>query len=249
MAIDDFGTGYSSLAYLKRLPASVVKIDQSFVRDMFDDPSDLRIIEGVVALGQAFGLRVVAEGVETLHHGELLLRLGAQSAQGYGIARPMPADQWADWAAAWQPPTSWMRWRTLVHSPWSRMLARLEVEHRAVLTGLATRRVAPPPSGDCPMQTLLAESLPAPVRHWPEYMALQRAHEAFHAAARRWWEHAPETDPQQDPAILQAHGTLLGALHRLLDRLCAVDAAESARTEPPAIALDDGEQPTHAAAA
>ena len=99
------------------------------------------------------------------------------------------------------------------------------------------------------MQTLLAESLPAPVRHWPEYMALQRAHEAFHAAARRWWEHAPDTDPQQDPAILQAHGTLLGALHRLLDRLCAVDAAESARTEPPAIVLDDGEQPTHAAAA
>ncbi|WP_334155070.1 sensor domain-containing protein [Tepidimonas sp.] len=249
VAIDDFGTGYSSLAYLKRLPASVVKIDQSFVRDMFDDPSDLRIIDGVVALGQAFGLRVVAEGVETLLHGELLLRLGAHSAQGYGIARPMPADQWADWAAAWQPPDSWMRWRTLVQSPWSRILARLEVEHRAVLTGLATRRVTPAASGDCPLQTLLAESLPASTHHWPEYAALQRAHEAFHVAARRWWEHAPDTDPQQDPAIHQAHGTLLGALHRLRDRLCALDAAQSAPSEAPVIVLDDGKQPTHAVAA
>ncbi|WP_300844690.1 EAL domain-containing protein [Tepidimonas sp.] len=220
VAIDDFGIGYSSLAYLKRLPASVVKIDQSFVRDMFDDPSDLRIIEGVVALGQAFGLHVVAEGAETLHHAELLLRLGAQSAQGYGIARPMPADQWAAWAAGWEPPASWIRWRTLAHSPWSRILARMEVEHRAALTGLALHRTRPALAHDCPFHTLMIDTLPQAARQWPEYAALQEAHEAFHAATRQWWERAADTDPREDPAIRQTHGALLAALHRLLDRLC-----------------------------
>ena len=234
VAIDDFGTGYSSLAYLKRLPASVVKIDQSFVRDMFEDPSDLRIIEGVVALGKAFGLRVVAEGLETERHGELLLRLGAQSAQGYGIARPMPADQWSAWAADWQPPTGWIRWQALVQSPWSPVLARLEVEHRAVLTGLATRRVTPGDADACPFQALLAESVPRAAHHWPEYTALQQAHEAFHVAAQRWWQHAPHTDPQQDPAIVQTHSALLDALHRLLDRLRAPDAPVPERPAPAA---------------
>ena len=90
-ALDDFGTGYSSLTYLKRLGAEVIKIDQSFVRDMQTDPDDLAIVRGVIGLAHAFHREVIAEGVETIAHGTALLRLGCEHAQGYGIARPMPA--------------------------------------------------------------------------------------------------------------------------------------------------------------
>jgi diguanylate cyclase (GGDEF)-like protein len=106
-ALDDFGTGYSSLTYLKRLHVKVLKIDQSFVRDMLDDPDDLAILEGVMGLAKAFHREVIAEGVETVAHGSLLLQLGCDMAQGYGIARPMPADDMPAWAVAWRPASSW----------------------------------------------------------------------------------------------------------------------------------------------
>jgi len=90
-ALDDFGTGYSSLSYLKRLPADTLKIDQSFIRDMLEDPEALAIVEGVIGLTTAFQRTVIAEGVETVEQGVMLMRLGCDLAQGYGIARPMPA--------------------------------------------------------------------------------------------------------------------------------------------------------------
>jgi len=91
IALDDFGTGYSSLTHLRSLPANTIKIDQSFVRDILDDPNDYSIVEGVIGLSNAFNRHIIAEGVETTEHGLLLLTLGCQHAQGYGIARPMPA--------------------------------------------------------------------------------------------------------------------------------------------------------------
>ena len=106
-ALDDFGTGYASLAYLKHLPANVLKIDQTFVRDMLEDPDDLAILEGVIGLAKAFRREVVAEGVETLLHGHRLLQLGCETAQGYGIARPMPAEAVPAWVRAWRPDPSW----------------------------------------------------------------------------------------------------------------------------------------------
>jgi diguanylate cyclase (GGDEF)-like protein/PAS domain S-box-containing protein len=106
-ALDDFGTGYSSLTYLKRLRVTTLKIDQSFVRDMLDDPDDLAILEGVIGLAAAFGRQVIAEGVETISHGTALLQLGCEQAQGYGIARPMPPDQMPAWAASWKPDRAW----------------------------------------------------------------------------------------------------------------------------------------------
>jgi diguanylate cyclase (GGDEF)-like protein/PAS domain S-box-containing protein len=106
-ALDDFGTGYSSLAYLRRLPAESIKIDQSFVRDMLEDDDDLRIVEGVVSLARAFKRRIIAEGVETAEHGELLLSLGCELAQGFGIAHPMAPDEVPDWVANWRPDPLW----------------------------------------------------------------------------------------------------------------------------------------------
>ena len=108
-ALDDFGTGYCSLTYLKRLPVNLIKIDQSFVFGMLDDPDDLSIVEGVMGLSKAFGLNVIAEGVETLEHGAALLRLGCHLAQGYGIARPMPANEVSNWIENWKPDKAWSK--------------------------------------------------------------------------------------------------------------------------------------------
>jgi EAL domain-containing protein (putative c-di-GMP-specific phosphodiesterase class I) len=106
-SFDDFGTGYSSLTYLRRLPARLIKIDQSFVRDMLDDEDDLAIIAGVVSLAKAFQRDVIAEGVETIEHGTALLALGCELAQGYGIAKPMHADDIPVWISGWKPDVSW----------------------------------------------------------------------------------------------------------------------------------------------
>jgi EAL domain-containing protein (putative c-di-GMP-specific phosphodiesterase class I) len=106
-ALDDFGTGYSSLSYLKHLRVNWLKIDQSFVRDMLVDPDDLAILRGVIGLAVAFHRQVIAEGVETPEHGSLLLQLGCELAQGYGIARPMPAADFPAWLARWQPDPAW----------------------------------------------------------------------------------------------------------------------------------------------
>lgn len=107
-ALDDFGTGYSSLTYLKRLPANTLKIDQTFVRDMLKDKDDLAIVEGIIGLTQAFHRTVIAEGVETVEHGVMLLQMGCDQAQGYGIARPMPAADFPGWASQWQPDPVWV---------------------------------------------------------------------------------------------------------------------------------------------
>ena len=107
-ALDDFGTGYSSLAYFRSLPVDLIKIDQSFVRDMLDDPNDLGIVDSVVRLAGAFNRPVIAEGVETLDHGAALMLMGCQLAQGYGVARPMPASDLPRWLARWQTDAPWL---------------------------------------------------------------------------------------------------------------------------------------------
>ncbi|MDO9598081.1 MAG: Cache 3/Cache 2 fusion domain-containing protein [Azoarcus sp.] len=108
VALDDFGTGYSSLTYLRRLPANTLKIDQSFVRGMLANPEDRAIVEGVIGLAAAFRRNVVAEGVETAEHGALLLELGCDLAQGYGIARPMRAEELRAWINEWGMRANWL---------------------------------------------------------------------------------------------------------------------------------------------
>lgn len=146
-ALDDFGTGYSSLTYLKRLPATQLKIDRTFVREMLDNPDDLAILEGVLSLASAFRRTVIAEGVETRAQGELLLQLGCELAQGNGIAPPMPAAAIRDWAENWMPDASWVSQVPVKRDELPLLFA--VVEHRAWVKGIeeylrGERLVVPP---------------------------------------------------------------------------------------------------------
>lgn len=102
-ALDDFGAGCSSLTYFKQLPVATIKIDQTFVRNMLNDPSDQSLLRGVISLSDAFHREVIAE---RSGHGAMLLRLGCYLAQGYGIAHPMPAHKLPGWSVAWRPDPS-----------------------------------------------------------------------------------------------------------------------------------------------
>jgi diguanylate cyclase (GGDEF)-like protein/PAS domain S-box-containing protein len=150
-ALDDFGTGYSSLTYFRRLPADTLKIDQSFIRNMLDDPDDLAIVEGVIGLTQAFQRKVIAEGVESVEHGLVLLLLGCDMAQGFGIARPMPADQLPEWSGQFRPDELWSLATAFQWSREDLPMLIAEVDHKrwikALDAYLAEREVklAPPP--------------------------------------------------------------------------------------------------------
>jgi diguanylate cyclase (GGDEF)-like protein/PAS domain S-box-containing protein len=97
LSIDDFGTGYSSLCYLRELPVDEIKIDRSFVMRMIEQHDDVAIVRSTIDLGRNLGLDVVAEGVETREIWDKLQELGCQTAQGYYLSRPVPADALADW--------------------------------------------------------------------------------------------------------------------------------------------------------
>ncbi len=115
IALDDFGSGYASLSYLKQLPANQLKIDKSFILDMLTDEGDRAIVEGIISLAGIFKRQVIAEGVETREHGVMLLRLGCDMAQGYGISRPLNADDVLNWATNWEPDPNWLMWS---ETPW-----------------------------------------------------------------------------------------------------------------------------------
>ena len=102
VALDDFGTGFSSLTYLRTLPVDVIKIDKSFILNMLNSDSDRAIVESVIFMAQRFNRVVLAEGVENMEIADALRDMGCNQVQGFGIARPMPANDVLPWLAQWQ---------------------------------------------------------------------------------------------------------------------------------------------------
>jgi diguanylate cyclase (GGDEF)-like protein len=128
-ALDDFGASHISLIDLKRLPIDVLKVGPRFIRNILEDPDDLAILEGVLGLIAGFHRRAVAQGVETVEQGLMLLRLGCEFAQGYGIAQPMLAGEFPAWAKAWRPDPRWINADAVAVD--ERPLLHAGVEHRA----------------------------------------------------------------------------------------------------------------------
>ena len=107
-ALDDFGTGYSSITYLKELPIKTVKIDRSFIVGITQSQQNFKLVAHITHLANDMGKQVIAEGVETIEQGELLLNMGCDLGQGYVIAKPMPASKVLTWFNNWQVYPSWL---------------------------------------------------------------------------------------------------------------------------------------------
>jgi len=185
--LDDFGTGYSSLTYLKRLPVTTLKIDQSFVRDMLEDPDDLAILHGILGLATAFNREVIAEGVETIEHGAMLLQLGCEHVQGYGIARPMPGSDIPAWAAAWRPDSSWVDLCRIRRDDLALLFAG--VEHRAWIASLEiflkgeVKELPPLVQDECRFgKWLHADGISRYQTH-PSFQTIVELHQQVHARA------------------------------------------------------------------
>ncbi|RLJ68220.1 EAL domain-containing protein [Sulfurisoma sediminicola] len=224
-ALDDFGTGYSSLTYIKRLPADTLKIDQSFVRDMLRDPEDCAIVEGVIGLTRVFRRHVVAEGVETVEHGVLLLSLGCDLGQGYGIARPMPADALIDWVRSWRPDPAWIANAAFAWPSDDLPLVIAEAEHRrwiedveACLCGTDETPELDPQG--CRFGQWLAGAGRRRYGARPGYGVVDRLHRQTHALAaellslRR--EGGGDAACRHMPALQAESDALLAALHELM---------------------------------
>ena len=210
-ALDDFGTGYSSLAYLKRLPVAQFKIDQNFVRDMLGDPDDLAILDGAIGLATSFRKQVIAEGVETMEHCEMLLRLGCELAQGYGIACPMPSHMLSNWAVDWQPDPAWAGLTSVNRGDLPLLFA--SVEHRAWIAAIENcirvESEIPPPldHNHCNFGKWLdGEGL---VRYGakPAFNAIELLHQGVHARALHLLElRAQGRKPEALERLRELHG-------------------------------------------
>ena len=230
VALDDFGIGYSSLTYLRRLPANILKIDQSFVRDMLEEPENLTILEGVIGLASAFRRQVIAEGVETAEHGLMLLQMGCEIAQGYGIARPMPAGELVKWLKSWSPDPRWADVPPVQAS--NRPVLYACVEHRAWLSAfeacLQGRRTTPPSldANQCRVGAWLhAEKLGARGT-LASIQAIETMHSELHNLAAEIFESQAEGPNSEGLARLQQ----LHYLHeKCLSRLRSFTRAGSSR--------------------
>ena len=215
-ALDDFGTGYSSLTYLKQLPAGLLKVDQSFVRDMLGDPDDVAILVGVLGLAAAFQRKVIAEGVETLAHGEMLLRLGCEWAQGYAVARPMSADDFRRWVGTWEAPSTWKKIKPISQDRLPVLFAA--VDHRAWIAAMVNyltgMRETPPEQDD--HQCRFGRWLDLGGR---ELLFGQSAEPAVDVLHREIHRLAQELVALKQAAQLHEVEAQIDALHRLRDQL------------------------------
>ncbi|MBI5006109.1 MAG: EAL domain-containing protein [Nitrosomonadales bacterium] len=242
VALDDFGTGYSSLVHLKRLAADVLKIDQTFVLDMLADPENLAIVEGVVGLAAAFKRKVVAEGVESIDHILLLLELGCDAMQGYGLARPMSAEKFLDWAQSFVPDPRWGLAAAARPSRDYFELLLAEANHRIWVDQV----IAHVRGREEPVIAIEFNDHKCRFGDWYYHEAFQRLHgiaefralETVHSNIHRMAERlcrVPDDQPGErarlEEELLGEHQKMVGLLRRLRNRL-ATENTGGARRPP-----------------
>ena len=223
-ALDDFGTGYSSLAYLKRLPVSQIKIDQDFVRDMLGDPDDLSILDGIITLTKAFHRQVIAEGVETVEHGTILLQLGCELAQGYGIAKAMPGNRFVDWLATWQPDPAWQGSRPVNRDKLPLLFAL--AEHRAWFIDMenylgSQGSLTPACRNQCRFQRRIGSDTRERYGSHPDFQAMEALHQRLHDIADELCQLSREGHREQAASRLDELRTCRDQLLERLQSLVA----------------------------
>ncbi len=217
-ALDDFGTGYSSLAYLHQLPATTIKIDQMFVRNLFQQQQDIAIIRAVVQIARVFGRDLVAEGVEEPEHATLLASMGCRCGQGYGIGRPMPAEAVLPWFRSYHPLPQWRHAATVQWHPALYELLRLCCKHRQWRRDLDQGQgsdadtVWPPVFEHCELSE--TRGLPGDGRLWRQAQEQQERLEALLAQLR-----ACRDEPDARDQVLKTLVTASTQLGASLDAL------------------------------
>jgi hypothetical protein len=189
---------------------------------MLDDPDDLAILGGVLSLATAFRRQVIAEGVETVEHGELLLQLGCELAQGYGIARPMPASDVAQWVTDWKPDAAWSKLPAVNRDDLPLLFA--SVEHRALIVAFEAflrgeRETLPLIHHQCSFGRWLENEGQTRHGHHPVFAVIISLHEQLHALAIELQElHAEDRRDDALARLDELHG-LRNALHGQLKAL------------------------------
>lgn len=222
-ALDDFGTGYSTLIHLKRLAVSTLKIDQTFIRDMLDDPGDLAIVQGIIGLANAFQEKVVAEGVESIEQTLMLLELGCDVMQGYGIARPMPAARVAGWLAGFQADPRWQAATGGYPLRSDFELLLMEVAHRHWLEQLLTKGsetphpAGRPELGACRLSQWFRSDGEQRYGKLPEFRELELMHGDVHRQAENYIAAVGEADhhasADRRELLIAANNKFISLLH------------------------------------
>jgi len=229
-SLDDFGTGYSSLLHLKHLCVDTLKIDQAFTHDMLDDPDNLAITEGIIALSNAFDREVVAEGVESIEHVLMLLEIGCDVMQGYGVCRPMPADKVREWVDGFVCDPRWALASTSRPSRGDFHLLLAEANHRHWVDSVIAAsqkcdidhhatRLPPLQIGECRFGQWYYIDGKKRYGHYEDFAALEPLHESSHFYAREMLECAANNDldglVQNKDELLRISSRLTSKLHRL----------------------------------
>jgi diguanylate cyclase (GGDEF)-like protein/PAS domain S-box-containing protein len=229
-ALDDFGTGYSSLTYFRKLPVGTLKIDQGFVRGLVDDPEDLGIIESVVGLAKAFNRPVIAEGVESIDHGAMLVMLGCPLGQGYGIARPMPAALLHDWVLQWHGEEIWETLGKYALPPDDLVLVVAVRSHQLWQTQMASylqcaadKKLPALQHVQCPFGRWYYGSGISRYGKYQEFADVEAMHQAIHTLANDLVKRAQAeslTDLDEQLSVLQQlHEKLTAGMEALIARV------------------------------
>ncbi len=230
-ALDDFGTGYSSLTHLRALPAGSIKIDKSFVRDLLDDPHDYSIIDGVISLADAFRRDVIAEGVETVEQGLMLLVMGCLQAQGYIIAKPMPANEFPDWLERYQPNQDWVLCAQRYYSAYEKKLKLIKLStsqwHTRFVEYISSSEdseLQPPIMNvnKCHCGTCIKWILEEQKELSSGVQLLKQLHDKFHIIAESILHHHQHNEKQQANEGLKTLHEIYFLMHSALDEYNAV---------------------------
>lgn len=239
VALDDFGTGAASLTYLQQLPAQSIKIDQSFVRDMVNDPKDFAIVSAVVTAANLLGLEVIGEGAETLEHLSMLAAMGCTLAQGYAIARPLPAESVPAWTQTWQRPQAHLSSASFPKEVEAAQLRRVERVQQA-LRGEAEfpdHVLDIAAENQCHLGLWLQGQGRLYYGRDPRYVVLLEKHARIHEVARE----AKSAHDQKEHARARELGDLVADLsHQILDGIRELSTQAQLASAPPRAGLFTG---------